>query len=452
MGASGLSGLETFPLGVGSFDPSVDSVVLWTWVDGERRIEWTVEDASGDVVRRGVVDGADGPVRVDVSGLRPATRYRYRFTADESSVEGATRTLPVRADRARIALACCALLPRRPFDAYGRLADTDPDLVVHLGDYIYESADPAHQPSHSCRTVDDYRARYHQYRSDADLQRLHAAAPWIALWDDHEIGDGSWRRGTARERDDERAFAERRRAARTAYDDFLPRRDDDAGPTPFDRHVRFGGLVDVIVLDARNAGREEPERPSGGPALVDPHDDRRILTADQWTWLAERVRDAPAWIVLCTQTQVSPLRLARLPNPRRRMHLEPFVNPGQWDGYPVEQRRLAALLEPFSDRTLVVSGDLHGRFRTGLDTPDGRRVPELTIPSVASTPFAEAVRRQVPIPPGLLERWLRWLNPHVDSADLLGHGACVLDVTGSTLAMQVSDPAGATVFSDVLTR
>jgi alkaline phosphatase D len=358
--------------------------------------------------------------------------------------------MPTSAERVRIGVVSCSRRPGRGFEAYARLAEREPDLVVHLGDYLYERSDESPQ---TCRTLDDYRTRYRQYRQDPALQQLHAAAPWITVWDDHEIADGSWRRGATDDVDDPAGFAARRRAAQTAYDEYLPHRVDEWGPTHLDRHVRIGGLLDLVVLDARNAGREEPVRPSGGPALVAPDDDRQILTDGQWEWLEACVADVPAWLVLATQTQVAPLRLARLPDPRRPWRTRPLVNAGQWDGYPAERRRLGALLEPIADRTLVVSGDLHGRFWTAITTPGGRRVPELTIPSVSSVPFANAVRAAVPVmPAAVLHRWLAWMNPHIESMDLTGHGGAIVDVDDGHIEIEVFDPAGSTTFRTTLRR
>ncbi len=140
-------------------------------------------------------------------------------------------------------------------------------------------------------------------------------------------------------------------------------------------------------------------------------------------------------MIICTQTQVSPLRLARLPNIRRRLRAEPFVNPGQWDGYPVERERLSRALAPVAGRVLLCSGDLHGRFHTALRLPDGSPVPEITTPSIASTPFAQAVRSKLPIPTPLLERWLGFMNPDVSFMDLEGRGSTVLDVTESSIVV-----------------
>jgi alkaline phosphatase D len=445
--------MDPFPLGVASFDPTGDSMVLWTWTShGVDDVRWEIacDPAFDHIARQGASRPEDGIVCVEVDHLEPGTTYHYRFGTDEHLVTGTTRTLPAAAHRLRIGFASCSRRPGRGFDAYGRLADREPDLMVHLGDYIYERSDEA---PHTCRTLDDYRTRYQQYRREPPLQRLHAGAPWITVWDDHEIADGSWRRGTSSDLDDPDGFAARRRAAQAAYDEYLPHRVDERGPTHLDRHLRVGDLVDLVVLDARNAGREEPVRPAGGPALVGGDDDRRILTEEQWDWLEECVADIPGWLVLGTQTQVAPLRLARLPDPRRPWRTLPLVNAGQWDGYPAERRRLGALLEPVADRTLIVSGDLHGRFWTAMTTPSGRRIAELTIPSVSSTPFADAVRKKVPfMPTGVLRRWLAWLNPHVESMELTGHGAAVVDVAADRLDIEVVDPAGVLTFRTSLTR
>jgi len=254
----------------------------------------------------------------------------------------------------------------------------------------------------------------------------------VSVWDDHDVADDSWRSGSTDSEAGRAAWERRRQAAEGAYFDWLPQQRNDSGPTPMDRRLRIGTLADVIVLDARNAARERPVRESG-PALVAPDDARRIISDEQWSWLQDCVDDCPGWLILCTQTQVAPLRLARLPNPRRRLAVEPFVNPGQWDGYPAERDRLATLLTPVAGRVMLCSGDLHGRFHTGLALDDGSFAPEVTTPSIASTPFADAVRSKLPVPVGALRRWLHFLNPHVSFMDLEGRGSTVLEVTPTSI-------------------
>ena len=445
-----------FRHGVASGDPTVDSVLIWTsWSgsqDGETRLRWEVatDESFDDVVASGLrdaTDGADGvldheaPVNVRVEGLTPATTYHYRFVTDGLvSPVGRTATLPPvgsRPDHVRLGIACCSRLASAPFDAYGALAASSPDLVVHVGDYIYEDEATPHDPPRPCVEPEDYRRRYSQFRSQDPLMACHAAAPWVSVWDDHEVADDSWDGGSPSDATPDRraAFERRRHAAALAYLDWMPQEVSDTGPTLMDRRVRYGDLLDVVVLDARQASRERPVGESG-PALVDPTDPRRCLSDDQWEWLETCAAESSGWFVLATQTQVGELRLARLPNPRRRLALQPFVNPAQWDGYPRERERLARTLAPVADRALICSGDLHGRFHTALGLPGGGRIPEITTPSIASTPFAEAIRGKVPIPTPVLRRWLGWLNPHIEYMDLESRGSTVLDVT--PLAIEVT--------------
>ena len=443
-----LPGPSPFGHGVASGDPTPDGVLLWTTVAagaGAVRWEISIDERFDDVVASGSLDGdADGsvpdgaalPRQVRVGGLEPATEYHYRFVSEAgviASEVGLTRTLPnddAPVDRYRIGLACCSRLPTATFAPYAELARQRPELVVHLGDYIYEDGDEPHDPPHTCVSADDYRRRYAQYRNDPALRRLHSTAPWISVWDDHEVADDAWEAGSPGDvtSDHSAEWKRRQRDAADAYLDWLPQEASVTGPTLMDRRVRIGTLADIVVLDARQAGRERPVGESG-PALVDPADDRSILSEEQWDWLATCVEECPGWLILCTQTQVSPLRLARLPNRRRRLRLHPLVNPAQWDGYPVERERLGRLLDTVAGRVLICSGDLHGRFHTALRTPSGRMVPEITTPSIASKPFAETIRTKVPIPTPVLSRWLAWLNPHVDHMDLESRGSTVLDIS-----------------------
>ena len=463
---------DPFPFGVASGDPTADSVVIWTTTpaDTDEAVRWEVatDAAFADVVASGdVASGTEGsydhatslPASTRVTGLDAETTYRYRFIAEADGSEpvrstvGLTRTLPFPdaddVERFRIGLACCARLPVGPLVAYDGLADAEPDLVVHLGDYVYEDDEAPHDPPTLCVSERDYRRRYEQYRRDPSLQRLHATAPWVAEWDDHEVADDAWDGGSPDDATDDEteAWAQRVESSKHAYFDWMPQQPSGNGPTDMDRVLRIGKLAHVVVLDARLGGREKPDGGSS-PSLVDPDDDRAILSDDQWAWLAECVetrRETPGWFVLCTQTQVSPLHLARLPKPSRRFRFTPLVNPDQWDGYPVERERLVRLLDPIADRTLICSGDLHGRFHTGLRTPGGHAIPEITSPSIGSVPFAEAIREKLPIPTSILRRWLAHLNPHIGSMNLTDHGSTVLDISAARIDVISLDAAGSEV-------
>lgn len=437
-----------FEWGVASGDPTSDSVLLWTAIDhAPGSLRWVVasDPDFADVVTSGEVatDASTPTLNVRVSGLSPGTRYHYRFGVgndDERiwSNVGTTSTVSTSdvtsTERLRVGLASCARLPTAPFDPYRHLADRNLDLVVHLGDYIYEDPNPGHIPAGRCLFADQYVDRYRQYRRDEALQACHASAPWVSVWDDHDVADDSWRHDGPADLDEVPTNWEQRyEAARQTLFEWLPQEPNASGPTPMDRRLRYGDLADIVLVDSRHAGRSKPVRTSG-PALVRPDDDRAILTQDQWSWLDDCIRESAAagtWFVLCTPMQASPLHLARVPDPRRRLRFTPVVNPGQWDGYPVEQARLARLLQPVAGRSLICSGDLHGRFVTALTpTEGGRRIPEMTVPSIASTPFADTLGAALPfsIPPGLLRRWLDRLNSHVSHMDLAGRGSTWLDI------------------------
>jgi len=179
-----------FDLGVASFDPRTDRVLLWTRLHGGD-LHWIVaRDPDLDrVVRLGPAHATGEPwtVTVDVDGLEPGTTHWYAFeTAGERSPVGRTRTLPSVGDqgRLRIGLTCCARYSQSTFAVYGALAGADVDLVVHLGDYVYEDAKEGERgrepdPPHDAVTAADYLARHAQHRRDPDLQALHAAHPMV---------------------------------------------------------------------------------------------------------------------------------------------------------------------------------------------------------------------------------------------------------------------------------
>ncbi len=450
-----------FAHGVASGDPTASSIVLWTGVptDASSDVEYTVglDPAFTTVVASGTIgpetdagsvtrhDAAVRTVSIRVAGLAEGTVHHYRFRVEEEvSPVGRFATLPspdAEPDHVRVGLASCARLASAGFEPYADLARSGPDLVVHLGDYIYEDASVPHDPPTECRTDGDYRRRHAQYRREAALQELHRRAPWVAVWDDHDVADDSWRSGAADSDHGRHEWERRRRAAEAAYFDWLPQEPSTSGPTPMDRRVRLGGLADIVVLDARNAARDRPVRESG-PGLVSPNDDRRIISDEQWAWLEQCVDECRGWLILCSQTQMSALRLARLPNVRRRGRIEPLVNPGQWDGYPAEQQRLARTLAPVTGRVLLCSGDLHGRFHTGLPLGDGALAPEVTTPSIASTPFAHSIRSKLPIPTSLLMRWLHRLNPHVSHMELEGRGSTTLDITAQSILIAAIGSSG----------
>lgn len=463
-----------FSHGVASADPSATSVVLWTRVDGLADggpavpVDWEVmaDDPAATPLASGTAEARpdrDGTLQVRVDGLPPGTRLRYRFTlasAPPQHASGTTATLPAAgtapAAPVRLVVLSCARHAGGHFHAYRVAAEARPTLVVHLGDYLYEDAGAGsahgavagrdHDPPHRLLTLADYRRRYAQHRRDPHLQALHAAAPWVSLWDDHELANNAWAHGAEGHGPGDGDFGVRIGDATRAWHEWLPSDADHPGRGAgrLDRVLRIGDLAELVMVDTRLTGREEPADVTGAPTLR-PTDDRRLLTPAQQAWLQGRVAEGTArWSVVANQVQVAPMHLAWVPGGRgapgggRLGH--PVINPDQWDGYPAERDDLLAALEARgAGRALLVSGDLHGAFvntvgrgRSRPGRAGGALATELTTPAVSAPTYAELVADRLPVPAGAVEpflrAWLRLWNPAQRWTRLHRHGVLVLDL------------------------
>jgi len=438
--------------------------VLWTRVSVPARdtasVGWTVatDPALAEPVTSGVVPArpqSDHTVHVTVDGLRPATTYWYGFTAaGQESPVGRTRTLPAPDDpaagRLRLGVVCCAHYATGYFNAYARLAERDVDLVVHLGDYIYEAEAKRekwtryHRPRGRCLTLLDYRARHAQYKTDPDLQHLHARHPMVAVWDDHELAGNTWWDGAAGHHPrSDGDWPHRRAAAVRAYREWMPSGlVDPADPLRVWRTVRLGPLADLVLLDTRLEGRE---RPAAGrrPVVGIRRRDRALLSPRQWAWLEEELSDETGrWTLLASQVVVAPIHLlaaGALGRPLGSVGGGLIVNSGQWDGYPGERDRLLALLARRNGGALVLSGDLHSSWVSQLSTDDGRGAPvaaEFTVPAVSAPTFARALAPKVRGARSALEWAIHRANPHVAWVDTASHGYVLLDVTADRVEGQ----------------
>ena len=438
----------TFRHGVASGDPLPRSVVLWTrWSPpaavvaadiGTGRfpapvnVDWLVAldpDLSGVVARGTATTGpeCDHTVKVDAGGLEPATAYWYRFAkGDQTSPVGRTLTAPAEGavvDSLRLGLVSCASYAAGWFHAYRQLARRDVDLVVHVGDYLYEDGRPAargprRHPAARAVTIEGYRARHALYKSDPDLQAMHARHPMAAVWDDHELAGGAWS-GGAHEHDDDRdgPWAVRRADALQAYWEWMPvRPPDPADPGLIYRMLRWGDLADLAMLDTRLVGRDKPVGGARGVALRLRDRGRTILGDTQRRWLeAEMAASTARWRLLGNQVMLapSPLVAGRF-----------LLNPGQWDGYPQDRDWLYRVLAAAGGNAAVLSGDIHSSW--AHDLPVGA---EFVAPSVSSPSFAHIL-----VPGGRLgqaasERAFRWQYRHVRMVELGQHGYVVVEVT-----------------------
>ena len=300
--------------GVASGDPLPDAVVLWTRVTSDRdvHVDWVValDPDLRRVVRRGGTVATlerDRTVKVDVTRLSPSTTYWYGFTSrGVASPVGRTRTAPAAGDgtdRLRFAVVTCSKYDNGFFNAYARVAEADVDAVLHCGDYIYEGGTDADAPAgratvpdREVRTLEDYRQRYAHYRTDPDLQRLHATHPMVAVWDDHESSNDSWVDGAGNhDPAEEGPWPTRKAASQRAYDEWIPVRLPVPGDTRrIYRRLPYGDLVDVVAIDTRLEGRSQQLTGlDSDQVVVDPRVDdpaRQMYSPVQRQWLEQTLR------------------------------------------------------------------------------------------------------------------------------------------------------------------
>ena len=379
---------DPFQLGVASGDPIADGVVLWTrlapdplhggGMDPEPvEVRWEVahDEQMTKVVRKGTATATPDlahSVHVEVEGLEPDRWYFYRFRAgDEVSPVGRTRTAPRHetiSPAVRFAFASCQHYESGLFTAYEHMAVEDLDLVIHLGDYIYESAGRDGQVRKhvggELHTLEDYRNRHAQYKSDAALQATHARFPWLVTWDDHEF-DNNCAGSISEERDvDPADFLRRRARAYQAYYEHMPLR---APATPrgpdmrLYRRIPFGRLVEFSVLDTRQYRSDQPCGDRNKPlcdGVFDPA--ATLLGSEQEQWLFAGLEKSPAaWNVLAQQIMMG--RVDRLPGEHVGYSMD------QWAGYEVPRKRLLQLLqERRIANPVVLTGDIHSNWVNDL--------------------------------------------------------------------------------------
>ena len=379
---------DPFPYGVASGDPGPDGAVLWTRLSevalqdagasGRRvAVRWEVaaDEGFAQTVRRGTqmaLPELGHSVHVEVGGLDPGRPYWYRFVASgEESPTGRTVTLPAPgtpADRLRFAFASCQNYEHGFYTAYRHMAGDDLDLVLHLGDYIYErrfgDSQVRQHEADEVHTLDEYRARYALYRSDPDLQAAHAACPWVVTPDDHEV-DNNWA-GDAPEDDQSPVrFLLRRAAAFQAYYEFMPLRRVSAptGPhIPLHRRFHYGDLADFHVLDSRQYRSDQAcgdGRRVLCPEALPPQ--RTMLGAEQEGWLFDGLAGSSSrWNVLANQVMIARLEQSASDGGS-------LVSMDRWDGYPSAQQRLLSFLERTRpSNPVVVTGDIHSNWAADL--------------------------------------------------------------------------------------
>ncbi|MDP9928578.1 alkaline phosphatase D family protein [Variovorax paradoxus] len=436
---------SVFKHGIASGDPLSDRVIIWTRVTalapGTINVDWEVasDDRFGIIIARGTAStGAerDYTVKVDVTGLQPASTYFYRFAiGNDNSPVGRTKTLPVGGvSQAKLAVVSCSNFPSGYFNVYAEIAKrTDIDVVLHLGDYIYEygrvgyasqlaiAIDRESNPDHELLSLTDYRLRHAQYRTDNDLRALHARLPMIAVWDDHDVADDAWS-GGAENHDDstEGSFAARRAAAVQAYHEWLPTRlPDPANPLRIYRSFDIGTLASMHMLDTRLIGREKQVTLSQYLAGEASAPTRQLLGQPQVDWLSGRIAASPCtWQVLGQQVLMMrmhiPLSVAAnfsletlteylaalaLPESARSESQRALIaqqkvpyNLDAWDGYPAARDAVLAMARSQGKNLISLAGDTHNAWSGNLTDSSGQRVGvEFGTSSVSSPGFERAL-------------------------------------------------------------
>ncbi len=438
----------TFAHGVASGDPDGNSVILWTRVTpaedtaAPQTVLWEldIDPEFPDPQSGMVLAGADRDycVKVEATSLEPGTNYYYRFaTSEDISPVGRTRTLPEgQTDKARFAVVSCSNWEHGYFNVYDLISkhadQREYDALIHLGDYyyeygaqVYDTPNPpegrVHEPAHEIVTLSDYRARHAQYRSDPNLQAVTAAMPLIALWDDHETANDSWRDGAQNHDSSEGDWNTRVEAALRAYWDWMPVRDPQIGRR--DSHWRtyqFGDLLSLVAIETRLTARGEPLviEDHLEEIVADPHafkanvlgdPARDMLGQDQQDFIVDTFAQSKAngvkWRMLANQ-----IILGRTQTPDFTPYVDPVATeniakdwpgiydflelskynlpmyPDSWDGYPAARERFFDALDAKGvNDVLTVTGDAHEFWAIDLTNEDGRKMgAEFVTSSVSS--------------------------------------------------------------------
>jgi alkaline phosphatase D len=456
--------------GVASFDPSQSGIILWSRYSraiNEETNPLIILDVATDigfsdlvVSQEVLVDTFnDNTITVDVSNLQANTSYYYRFRnemTNSTSVVGETKTLPIdnELSQIRLAIVSCANYQSGLFNVYGAVADSDIDIVVHLGDYIYEygiggygtndataSLNRQHDPAGEILTLDDYRARYRQYRSDPQLQLAHQKKPFICVWDDHEIANDAYKDGAQNHQQNEGSFENRKIMALQAWHEYLPARVNDN--TKIYRDFKIGNIVHLMMLDTRIIGRDQQlnyfnyidnEQIDANAFLADwLNPQRTILGSEQKDWLIQKISSSTSsWQMLGSQvlmgkywvpaelltiisriassgatqelvsqfsssvTELIILKARLFQNDptltdeeRARVETTLPYNLDAWDGYPIERDTILAAAS--GKKLIAIAGDTHNAWHAHLTDPSGNKMGDEFATSSVTSPGFDAI-------------------------------------------------------------
>ncbi|MEJ7616580.1 MAG: alkaline phosphatase D family protein [Pyrinomonadaceae bacterium] len=375
--------IDPFSLGIASGDPTADGVVLWTRLAPDPLngggmppagvpVEWQV--ASDDQMQHVMKSGTSAAlpdlahsVHVEVRGLQPARPYWYQFrTGAYFSPIGRTRTAPApgsHVDKLTFAFASCQNYEDGYYTAHRHMASEELDLVVFLGDYIYEGkARPGRTREHKgaeIMTLNDYRNRYALYKSDPDLQQAHAAFPWVVATDDHEV-DNNYAGAVDQDGSPPKDFLRRRAAAYHAYYEHMPLR---LSSLPKGAHMRlyrrldYGSLAEFSVLDTRQYRTDQPCGDGHKERCAEAFAARSgLLGPAQERWLLSGLNQSRArWNVLAQQVMMS--QTIEVAGTAKKYGMD------NWNGYVAARARLLNFIQQRRpSNPVVLTGDIHSSW------------------------------------------------------------------------------------------
>jgi alkaline phosphatase D len=458
-----------FSLGVASGAPRADGFVLWTRLapeplsqnpetpggmrGGDVPVDYEIatDAAMHDVVRKGETRAEQAfaySVHLDVGGLQPGRPYWYRFmSGDASSGIGRAMTLPAAGaplDKLRFGFVSCSNYEHGYFSAYRHLNDENPDVMLFLGDYIYEGIEEnrptvrRHSDGATAMTLPLYRNRYAQYRLDADLQNLHANVPALVTWDDHEVENdyadqwSQWFVEPAR-------FLQQRAAAYRAFYEHMPVRpilSRPQGPVMrvYDR-FSFGDLIDISMIDGRQYRSREacygPPNKGGGHLETNAGCPERLAAGRsmigfaQESWLYSALAHSKAqWNLIAQDVLMAPLK--------QKLKGEDAFWTDAWDGYPANRTRLLQrIADTKVSNPVVVGGDIHAYFandlRVDFDDPAS---------PVVATEFVGTSISSYPAPYELFTQALPD-NPHIRFFESRKRGYVSVDLDRSHMQVRL---------------
>lgn len=450
---------DPFTLGVASGYPQPDGIVLWTRLapdplngggmpNAAFDVAWEIADSVSfaKVLIKGSTPATPEfahSVHAEVKGLEPARWYHYRFHAGgATSPIGRFRTAPAADaphDRLRFALASCQQYEQGYYSAYRHMARDELDVVIHVGDYIYESSWGANLVRGHARrepvTLAEYRDRYALYKSDADLQAAHAACPWLVTWDDHEVAN-DYANDRSQYLDPPAEFLQRRAAAYQAYYEHMPL---PAWARPRGAHMRlyatnaFGQLARVYVLDGRQYRSHQVcarvGRGGGNTVRADCtarlSPELTLLGAEQEQWLNNALEKSGArWNIIAQQTLMAQ-------NVRA-----PLADPGYWtdgwDGYPKARERLLNFIAGHKvSNPLVVGGDIHTNVVADLKLNfDDARSPVIATEVVGTSISSQGPNQKV-------TQLALQNNPHLKFSNGTQRGYTAFELSGKQCAVRM---------------